>query len=1331
MDGSPDLSRILFGGAGGGGGGDRTNANNTWNNARGGNGGGIIYVSANGLNVSGSILSNGEQGERWPQIPNIQGDGGNGGGGAGGSIFLRARNLSVAQNISANGGLGANPGNSFVGGNGGVGRIRLEYCESVSGSTNPPASTQKLTCHIAEQTETAPYNTGRLNVPNNASNPVNITHGKRLVFSGAGSQDMTLRVPAGLVNGIWFTTFLSNAPNATNIKLDVGANGSNEWDDTRCNNCGLGTDQYPSYVAAIVNAINLYWISQGKPTTGYLDVPIRVTSGGAGQWLIGEQGVNIAGAINRYIRLPARAYSSVIAQLAVNGGSGASTIGVDVGANGSIDWAWNGAAPSAALNANLTSFVNAYLSGKTGDVDVPIRIYQNIPSGSVSLTNFTATPSQLPDATSSASNITFSSSTIVESDAVTVTATVNNAGASETTGLIASFSAVAPGIGSIYLGSAFVPALAAGGSAQVSVPWSTLGFTGSIPVRLSLDPAGRVTETNESNNVFTITANILTRPDLQITSLALSDEEPNIGELVTVTAAIKNKGQTSAPVSALGVYLGNADSGLLLNSQSVALSAGNVSTLTFTWTPTETGSARLFARADRNRQVNESDTANNDLWIDRHISVGGGYDIDSGVALSDTAYSEQNGAGTIDSGQPDSLESCGSTPDDTYRRAPDGAITYRFDHLNPSRFYHLDISMRACAVNSQRKQDILVDGNVITTNVDLNDNLPHYISFLLDPALYADRSIIARITAPASVGAVISRISVREVMYRYVDAGANTGTDLFYTAARGYGWLAAYDIGTACGSLPGQTARVNQIGDRLQYRFDGLNPAKRYKAAVTIYQCTGSAVIQKLDMDGNIVGADLVVQSGQPYVTTRRVPLSLYQGDGSIVLSIIRTNSTINAMVSEISLEEETVSTNAGCSGYINMTPYATQVFGSVYINGQPAPVGTIVTAEDPRGDVVGCMDVKTAGLYPYMFVYGEDASASPAVGGMRAGEPVRFRVDGVLAVGTPLLQWQNDSNQHRVDLNAGITSNQAMLLKSGWNFISFRVEPPVPLVDNVLDSISGKYCRVLGMNATSNCALAPEYRALKELHPGNGYFLHITNTTSVFATVEGLALPADRPIALNPGWNWIGYYPTATLPISVALGGIAGKYARVLSLDSLYNPTEPDFSTLAQMETSKGYRIFITSTAPITLVYPGVVMQAGADGGIPIEQSEMQPNSSTDEICAGVQPTPKIAFVYGRLGGGAGMSAGTKVEAITPDGEIAGCVVTSHTGRYGYMAVFGKEGAIPGFLAGQTIRLRINGIVRDTGVVWADNSSANRFDVADIRMIFLPDTRKSFVSGW
>ncbi|MBM4457994.1 MAG: hypothetical protein FJ011_09560 [Chloroflexi bacterium] len=100
-------------------------------------------------------------------------------------------------------------------------------------------------------------------------------------------------------------------------------------------------------------------------------------------------------------------------------------------------------------------------------------------------------------------------------------------------------------------------------------------------------------------------------------------------------------------------------------------------------------------------------------------------------------------------------------------------------------------------------------------------------------------------------------------------------------------------------------------------------------------------------------------------------------------------------------------------------TPNYTLAAGAVRLDGAEAAVGTIVSALSPRGDVVGCTEVSEAGHYGAMYVYGEDISASPPIPGMRDGETVSFRVNGLSATASPALVWRNDWATHPITLTA------------------------------------------------------------------------------------------------------------------------------------------------------------------------------------------------------------------------------------------------------------------------------------------------------------------------
>ena len=143
-----------FGGGGGGGAGDWPIEHSGGDGARGA---GMIFLIASMVDVSDDIIdvaevsSNGENGLSQPS-----GCGGGGGGGAGGSILVRASSASLATNrISAIGGSrGPSGGGPCAdGASGGSGRVRLEYCQTQSGTTTPSLILAQISCTTSPDTD--------------------------------------------------------------------------------------------------------------------------------------------------------------------------------------------------------------------------------------------------------------------------------------------------------------------------------------------------------------------------------------------------------------------------------------------------------------------------------------------------------------------------------------------------------------------------------------------------------------------------------------------------------------------------------------------------------------------------------------------------------------------------------------------------------------------------------------------------------------------------------------------------------------------------------------------------------------------------------------------------------------------------------------------------------------------------------------------------------------------------------------------------------------------------------------------------------------------------
>lgn len=146
----------------------------------------------------------------------------------------------------------------------------------------------------------------------------------------------------------------------------------------------------------------------------------------------------------------------------------------------------------------------------------------------------------------------------VETDEVTLTATVRNAGA-----LAAPASKVELRLGGTKVATASVGALAAGASARVDAPIGVRN-AGSYPLSAVADPAGEVIEQNETDNTYTSASPLVVKPvsssDLVASAVTTSPSAASAGETVTFSVALKNQGTAASAAGAHGVTLTLVDS---------------------------------------------------------------------------------------------------------------------------------------------------------------------------------------------------------------------------------------------------------------------------------------------------------------------------------------------------------------------------------------------------------------------------------------------------------------------------------------------------------------------------------------------------------------------------------------------------------------------------------------------------------------------------------------------------------------------------------------------------------------------------------------------------
>lgn len=517
--GSADLTTMVFGG--GGGGGAMCGPSNGSKTTYGGNsGGGIIVIAGANISISGGVTANG--GSYGSSLAMF----GGGGSGAGGSILLKTQSAILGTGlVSAQGGATSystvGP-NQSSGGAGGDGRIHIEFCESVSGTTNPSANTEKLSCYRVEQVESSPYTSGRLNLPEEVTTSATykVQYGRKIDFGAAGTSVTTLRVPAGIANNVTLDALLSGVGTGNvTLRLDVGNNGTWDWESTQS-----VSDAALFSSVDLAATLNDYWQDNDAPTSGTLDVPIKVSLSKAGQVLLTNLQLTSASSQLRTVRLGTQPYDDFKLDFTITGSGNVSlTVGIDIGNNGSLDWTGNASAalPYRLFTGDLSDALNAYLSDKSGKVNVPIRFYLS-PQGTIKLNSIAATYGPLTDlantnfsATNNAVSVAASGAATAdiqaaEGDTVNLQTTVRNSGSRASGPLTVAFFADVPGWGTWYLGGKFIANLAPNASQVVEIAWNTSNYWGDMTIRAVVNPYGRVPEADDDtdNNTNAITAQI-------------------------------------------------------------------------------------------------------------------------------------------------------------------------------------------------------------------------------------------------------------------------------------------------------------------------------------------------------------------------------------------------------------------------------------------------------------------------------------------------------------------------------------------------------------------------------------------------------------------------------------------------------------------------------------------------------------------------------------------------------------------------------------------------------------------------------------------------------
>ncbi|OCT13602.1 glycosyl hydrolase [Paenibacillus pectinilyticus] len=264
------------------------------------------------------------------------------------------------------------------------------------------------------------------------------------------------------------------------------------------------------------------------------------------------------------------------------------------------------------FNPASGNVVNIPVTGTVSDVQLKFTANSGAPGAQVAEFEVIGTPAPNPDLT--ITGLSWTPTTPIETDAITLNAVVKNIGTAAATATTVNFY-----VGTTKVGSAPVAALAAGATANVTANIAAQS-AGSYSLTAKADEENAVIELNESNNSYTSSSNLVVNAvasaDLIVTASS-SPSNPVAGNTVTFTVNLKNQGNiaSASGAHALTLVLKNSAGATiqtLTGSYTGAIAAGaSVNVNLGTWTAVN-GSYTLTATvaADANevsiKQANNS-----------------------------------------------------------------------------------------------------------------------------------------------------------------------------------------------------------------------------------------------------------------------------------------------------------------------------------------------------------------------------------------------------------------------------------------------------------------------------------------------------------------------------------------------------------------------------------------------------------------------------------------------------------------------------------------------------------------------------------------------------
>lgn len=210
-------------------------------------------------------------------------------------------------------------------------------------------------------------------------------------------------------------------------------------------------------------------------------------------------------------------------------------------------------------------------------------------------------------------------------DTITINATVRNTGPQEAQSVAVRFFDGNPVSGGLLIGETTIPLIPSFGSGAASSAW-TIPSASSFKVYVIVDPLNVIAELSETDNVAVRGLTAAALPDLSISSadVLFLPSTPMPGDPVTITATVRNKGETGASGVTVDLYDGAPGAGGVHLGQALipSIAPGGSEAVSFA-ASFAAGSHTIHAVVDGANTVAEANEANNAAV--KTLNVGGGF----------------------------------------------------------------------------------------------------------------------------------------------------------------------------------------------------------------------------------------------------------------------------------------------------------------------------------------------------------------------------------------------------------------------------------------------------------------------------------------------------------------------------------------------------------------------------------------------------------------------------------------------------------------------------------------------------------------------------------